>query len=83
MTASKPIDIRAVLADRRQIAVIWGIEDVREVRPDLTADQCWAVLRAAERTHDANFGISWDTLCCDAQMLFGPAPARRKRRRPA
>lgn len=32
------IDIHAVLAERRQIAVICSIEDVQEVRPDLTGD---------------------------------------------
>ena len=68
------IDIHAILAGRREIAVIWAIEDVQEVRPDLTEDQCWEVLEAAKGDHDATIGINWDVLTCHAQMLFGSAP---------
>jgi len=64
------LDIHAVLAERRQIAVIWSIEDVQEVRPDLTDDQAWAVLQTVERRHDANIGVSWDVLQCQADLLF-------------
>jgi hypothetical protein len=67
------IDIDAVLATRRQIAAIWSIEDVQEVRPDLTEEQCWEVLQAV-RDHDATIGINWEVLSCHAEMLFGSAP---------
>ncbi len=70
----KTIDIDAYLAQRREIAVIWCIEDVQEVRPDLTEDQCWEVLQHARQEHDAGIGINWDVLECHAQMLFGYAP---------
>lgn len=66
-------DIDAILQDRRQIAVIWSTEDVQEVRPDLTPEQCWEVLQATESHLDANIGINWDVLNCHADMLFGPA----------
>ncbi len=72
------IDIHATLAARRQIAVIWNIEDVQEVRPDLSEEQCWHVLQAADRYHDATIGINWDVLSCQAQILFGFAPKRAK-----
>ena len=68
------IDIHSVLADRRQIAAIWSIEDVQAVRPDLSEEQCWEVLQAAYRHHDATIGINWDVLGCHAEMLFGDAP---------
>ena len=68
------IDLHELPANRRQIAAIWCIEDVQEVRPDLTGDQAWEVLQEAERKHDAMMGISWDTLEILAEDLFGPAP---------
>jgi hypothetical protein len=74
MQDTNEIDIEAVLAERRQIAVIWSIEDVLEVRPGLTIDQCWEVLRAVKRQHDAEYGVCWETLKCNAESLFGPAP---------
>ncbi len=66
--------IHEFLAGRREIAVIWGIDDVQAVRPDLTDDQAWEVLQAVDRRHDAEHGICWDTLTCIAEDLFGPAP---------
>jgi hypothetical protein len=68
------IDIDAVLAARHQIAAIWSIQDVQEVRPDLTEEQCWEVLQATRRYHDATIGINWDVLGCHADLLFGDAP---------
>jgi len=68
------VDIDAILAERHQIALIWGIEDVQEVRPDLTDEQAWQVLQNADRNRDATLGINWDTLECHAEMLFGNAP---------
>jgi hypothetical protein len=69
--ATTNIDIHALLAERRQIAAIWSIEDVQCVRPDLTEDQCWEVLKNSKRYHDASIGFNWEVLECNAQMLFG------------
>lgn len=74
MQETQDIDIHALLAERTQVAVIWCIDDVQEVRPDLTDEQAWEVLQAARRYHDANIGINWDVLSCHADMLFGHAP---------
>ena len=68
------IDIHALLAERKQIAAIWGIEDVQEIRCDLDEDQCWDVLKQCEKQHDCNYGITWDLIECVAQYLFGDAP---------
>lgn len=73
-TESDEVDIDAVLAKRRQVAVIWDVEDVQEVRPDLTDEQAWEVLKQTRRQHDATLGINWETLEFTAQMLFGDAP---------
>jgi hypothetical protein len=66
------INIHLVLAQRKQIAAIWSIEDVQEVRPDLNEEQAWQVLQAVERCHDAEFGITWLALQDAAEGLFGP-----------
>ena len=68
------IDIHALLAQRKQIAAIWSIEDVQGVRPDLTEEQAWEVLEEVGRKHDAEYGISWITLETMADILF-PLPA--------
>ena len=74
----RAIDIDAYLAARRQIATVWSVEDVQEIRPDLTEDQCWEVLEQAKKHHDAGIGINWSVLECHAEMLFGNAPAAAK-----
>lgn len=73
--AEHDLDIHEWLAERSQIAVIWSIEDVQEIRPDLDQYQAWNVLQAASRYHDGNIGINWDVLCWQAHLLFGPEPS--------
>ncbi|MBI1349295.1 hypothetical protein GC163_23755 [bacterium] len=65
------------LASRRQIAIVWSTDDIRQVRPDLTDDQCWKVLQEAERQHDAMIGMSCDTLIWIADDLFGLRPCTK------
>lgn len=67
-------DIDEILAVERKIAIVWSIEDVQEMRPDLTDKQAWEVLQQARRYHDAYIGINWSVLECHAEMLFGYAP---------
>lgn len=55
-------NVHQLLADRKQIAVIWSVEDVQSVRPDLTAQQAWEVLQHCRRSHDATIGINWEVL---------------------
>lgn len=70
----KHFDIRKYLARTRQIAIVWGIDDVQAVRPDLTDDQAWQVLLQAEERHSAEYGITWDALYDIAGEMFGPEP---------
>jgi hypothetical protein len=53
-----------------EIAIVWHIDDVKEVRPDLTDEQCRAVLRQADERHDATIGINWEVLEINADDLF-------------
>jgi hypothetical protein len=70
------VDIHALLAENRQIAHIWGIDDVQQQRPDLNEDQAWAVLQAAAKRLDSNYGITWDTLKILADELYPDKPKR-------
>jgi hypothetical protein len=70
MTHKNEIDIHAVLAERKQIAVVWDMVDVQTVRPHLTDDQAWEVLQQVGNIHDAESGISWVTLETVADDLF-------------
>jgi len=70
----REIDIHRLLAERRQIALIWSIEDVQGLRPDLSEDQCWEVLQDVDHHKDAELGITWLTLKMAADHLFGDAP---------
>lgn len=74
----EPFDInhfvQRLLAHYGRIAIIWAVEDVQGIRPDLTADQAWEVLYEAGRKHDADWGISWSTLGDMADILFADAP---------
>lgn len=45
-----------------QIALIWSVYDVQDVRPDLTDDEAYDVLQKVSRKHDADQGVNWDTL---------------------
>lgn len=58
------------LADCQQIAVIWSVEDVQCVRPDLSQEQAWEVLQRCRRNHDACIGINWEVLQVVADILF-------------
>jgi hypothetical protein len=68
------INIHELLAERRQIAHIWSIEDVQSIRPDLSEEQAWDVLQDVDHHKDAELGITWFTLESAAQHLFGDAP---------
>ena len=52
------------------ITILWHINDVKEVRPNLTDDQARKVLERVLDCHDCNFGISWDTLEAAADFMF-------------
>ena len=52
------------------IEISWHIDDVKEVRPDLTDAQAREVLQEAKRRHDATIGIDWDVLAFHADDLF-------------
>jgi hypothetical protein len=68
------IDLDELLSSHCKIALVWCIEDVQDVRPDLTNEQAWEVLRQVKHNHDADIGVNWYTLEWNAEDLFGDAP---------
>jgi hypothetical protein len=68
------INVPERLARSRSIALVWTVEDVRKVRPDLTENQAWGVLEHAQRTYDPDQGLTTGRLRDHALGLFGPAP---------
>lgn len=68
------LDLNRLHFERKEIGVVWMIDDVTSIRPDLTEEQAWEVLREADRYHDATIGINWDVLHYHAEALFGEAP---------
>lgn len=65
----------------KRIAYIWGIEDVQELRPKLTADQAWTVLKRVDDDHDRDHGINRDTIRRVSDELF-PESGQQKPKRP-
>ncbi|QVL31640.1 hypothetical protein KIH39_22780 [Telmatocola sphagniphila] len=74
MSCTQNLDIHALLAEHKQIAIVWSAEDVHEVRPDLDVYEAWDVLQLVRKQYDCNFGISWETLEAAALSLFGEDP---------
>jgi len=68
--ADSTLFVHDLLARHRQIAAIWSVEDVKNVRPHLTDEQAWEVLEQVGDKHDAEWGISWTTLETVADDLF-------------
>ncbi len=52
------------------IEISWHIDDVKELRPDLSDAQAREVLERARDQHDASIGINWDVLGFHALFLF-------------
>jgi hypothetical protein len=59
--------------DEDSINLVWHIEDVLSVRPNLTTAQARAVLRIVHDRHDANCGVNWCTLETVADDMFPEA----------
>ncbi|MEZ6129162.1 MAG: hypothetical protein R3C59_10810 [Planctomycetaceae bacterium] len=62
------------LSPEDSISLVWTIDDVLAVRPDLTAEQARVALRQLKRTHDATIGVNWDVIAIVVEGLFGDPP---------
>ena len=59
--------------DLNTIKLSWHIVDVQSRRPDLNDEQAREVLKLVERSHDANYGVTWDHIDACAHELY-PEP---------
>lgn len=59
-----------VLQNEDSISIVWSIDDVKDVRPDLDDEQAMEVLGFVKDKHDATIGITWDTLEYAADHLY-------------
>lgn len=62
--------IRRLLRRHRRIAIVWAVEDVQWVRPDLDKRQAWEVLQSVQNHHDAAVGVCWEVLSATAEVLY-------------
>lgn len=65
------LDLDQLLAEQHAIAIVWSIDDVKQMRPDLTDDQAWAVLQLCSRRYDADVGITLPVIRQFVSELFG------------
>jgi len=72
-TLSRLTNLEPILLPAGEIAIIWSVDDVLRLRPDLTRDEALTVLEYAEVQHDSGDGINWHALDLRAEELFGPA----------
>lgn len=52
------------------ISIIWSIEDVKDMRSDLSDEQASKVLQHIKQGHDCNYGITWETLEAATNALY-------------
>lgn len=57
------------MLEKDHITITWHIDDVFELRPDLTREQAREVLEIVEKRYDASLGISWEDVE-DAATIF-------------
>ena len=68
--AVNELDQYRLVDNRDTIALLWCIDDVLEIRPDLTEEKAGEVLTRVDDIHDASIGVSWDTIQCVADDMF-------------
>ena len=64
------VDLDALLKQRRQVAHIWCVEDVQEIRSDFTDDQAWEVLQRCYDKLDSERGFTWEHIETIADEMF-------------
>jgi hypothetical protein len=59
-----------IIDDENEIMIKWHVDDVLNIRPDLTKDQALDVLLECKSRHDASVGINWDVIDITASKMF-------------
>jgi len=68
----KPLNAfdRNIENEREYISITWCIEDVKQIREDLTDEQAFHVLEEVLDLHDADWGVNWESLRTAAELLY-------------
>ena len=52
-----------------RLYITWSVEDIKEMKPELTEEQCKEVLSYLGRQHDASIGINWEVINTTISMM--------------
>lgn len=52
-----------------KLIITWSVDDVKEMKPGLTEEQCRDVLSYIGRHHNANEGINWEVIRTTIRMM--------------
>jgi hypothetical protein len=63
---------KAILEQANICAIYWGVDDVKgrakELDVLLTNEQAIKIIKDIERQHDANYGVTWETIDCHVRI---------------
>ena len=54
---------------KTSIEIVWCVDDIRSLGYQCTDEQGMDVLQQVKKYHDANYGITWDTIDITAQSF--------------
>lgn len=54
----------------RCIKIIWSVDDLKIVRPDLTEAECLEVLEEVYLRYSAEIGVNWQVIEIYAEEMF-------------
>lgn len=63
------ITLEAGLSLPDHITIVWSVDDVLNVAPDLSEEQARQVLQVVREEHDADVGITWDVIADAADIV--------------
>jgi hypothetical protein len=67
-----------------KINIVWGVEDVKmaaeQMEVELTTEECCTILDRMDRHHDAEYGICWETIKSNIEMLLDEKEKRNEAR---
>ncbi|MCA4995143.1 hypothetical protein HWD35_10505 [Tsukamurella tyrosinosolvens] len=64
------IDLETGLSLPHQITIVWSVDDVLNVAPDLSDEQARQVLQVVKAEHDADVGITWAVIAAAAATVI-------------
>tara|TARA_R110002050_G_scaffold299100_1_gene463831 strand:+ start:582 stop:839 length:258 start_codon:yes stop_codon:yes gene_type:complete len=66
-------DLALMFNQPTSIQIIWSVDDVLSVAPDLQGFQARFILAQLKKCHDTSLGINWDVIKTTVQVYFPSA----------